>query len=65
MALEQVKENEDYSDFDDDSCICEGCGRDVNSYDSVPPCPLCCGSDFSPGNEECDLCGYYNECAKE
>jgi predicted amidophosphoribosyltransferase len=56
-------EVEEYSDSDDDRQICEGCGRDVNGYEGGG-CPLCCGSTYAPGSEQCDFCPYSEECAR-
>ena len=52
-------------DFNDDSCTCEGCGRDLNCYYDGDPCPLCCSHSFAPGSEECDWCRSYSECARD
>ena len=43
---------------------CDGCGRDVNGYDEVHPCPQCCSLDYAPGSEECDWCPYEEECSR-
>lgn len=47
--------------WDDEPDICEGCGRDMNSYDG-DPCPMCCPHSFAPGSEQCDFCPYSDEC---
>lgn len=61
---ESVIENDDYWDYcyDDDDEPCEGCGRYPD--DDGEPCPMCCGLSFAPGSEDCDFCGYYDECAE-
>lgn len=48
-------------DYDEDTCYCDGCGRDVNFDEGH--CPICCmmGS-YAPGCEECDWCEYSQEC---
>lgn len=56
--------DDDGSDFDDDVNICEYCGRDVNGYDSGPPCPSCCPHDYACGTEECDFCQHSDECCR-
>ena len=58
-------DNDDYWDGcedDDDDEPCEGCGRLTG--DDGEPCPLCCGLSFAPGSEDCDFCGYFDECAE-
>jgi hypothetical protein len=65
-ADNEISEEDDDTDFDDDTCYCEGCGRDINSYDGEP-CPMCCSNDgwYQPGTEECDFCRYSEECMRE
>lgn len=59
-------ENDEYEDwcdeYNDDDNPCDGCGRFPD--DDGDPCPMCCGLSFAPGSEDCDLCGYYDECAE-
>ena len=57
----------DVSDFDDDRDFCEGCGRELGTYDSGEGCPMCkeCGGIYAPGTEECDWCPYSDECSKD
>lgn len=57
-------EVEEYSDFNEDRQICEGCGRDVSGYEGGG-CPLCCGHSYACGSEECDWCRYSEECARD
>ena len=59
---QRVDEYPDDWDFDDDVQICDYCGRDMNGYDSGDPCPYCCSSSYASGSEECDWCGYSDEC---
>lgn len=60
-AQTEVQDN-DYDDGEydgdaGDTFICDGCGQEDGQ------CPLCCGSSYAPGSEECDFCEYSDECA--
>lgn len=52
--MEEEYCEDDYFDNESDMS-CDGCDGEG--------CPLCCGFVFSPGSEECEMCGYFNECA--
>lgn len=57
MTIEYYEE-----DYEEDTELCDYCGRDVNGYDSGASCPYCCSSSYAPGSEHCDWCRYSDEC---
>ena len=51
-------------DYEDDlDYECDGCGR--TSMDDGW-CPMCCpnGGSYAPGTEDCEICDYYQVCAR-